>query len=194
MNKILRTLLYIILFLAVVIAGVALLEGRKSCSIKVVRRAPKSASKIAFKNTDAVDIDINNTKLVRYFKDNKVGVADSDGNVITDAVFDSVDNFYGDVAMVKLNGKYGFMSSDSTYIVAPKYVKANPFNNGFAIVVADNGKYGVVNEAGMEVVKPNYYDYIGAFDYYKHAVARNKKDNKYVVIDGEGNVVKNLVK
>ena len=192
MNKILRVLLYVILLLALVIAGVALFEGRNVRKLKVIRRAPKTNSVISFKDVDAVSVDMSNPKFVRYFKEGKVGVAVGDGNVVTDAVFDSVDYFYEDVSVVKLDGKYGFIGVDANYIVEPKYKMAYPFQYGYAVVVGDNGKYGVVDAEGNEILKPEYYDNISSFDLYGNAVATNEADKKRVVIDATGKVVRDL--
>lgn len=192
MGRILRTLLYVILLLAVTIGVVALIEKKNSRPVKVVRRAPKSEDIISFKKMDAVSVDTVNPAMVRYFKGGKVGVAFSDGKAVSDAVFDNVDNFYDDVSVVNLDGKYGFMTIDSTYLVEPKYAMAYPFNNGYAVVIGENGKAGIINTNGEEVIKPEYYDNIGGFDMYGHALAINNSDNKKVVIDVKGNVIKDL--
>lgn len=61
------------------------------------------------------------------------------------------------LARVKVDGKYGFITTTNVMMIPPRFEWADNFNEkGFCRVIRD-GKYGVINEKGTFVI-PNKYD------------------------------------
>jgi len=90
-------------------------------------------------------------------------------------------------AMVKLDGKYGFIDKDGKEVVKPIYNKIKQFDitrDGWAKVKLD-GKYGFIDKTGKEIVKP-IYDEIGEFDIQRDGWAQVKVDKKISFIDKTG--------
>ncbi|MEY3416805.1 MAG: hypothetical protein RL060_916 [Bacteroidota bacterium] len=100
------------------------------------------------------------------------------GEHITFHQFDSIDDFHEGLALVKLNGKYGYVDTLGNLIIEPKYEEAHAFSNGLAKVklskneaqaLADlahakkHQKYSFINPKGEIVIADLVYDHIHAF-------------------------------
>lgn len=72
-------------------------------------------------------------------------------------VYDEVYLFEGDVAKVKLNGKYGCIDKCGNEIIPCIYDYIDSFKDGYAVIM-QNQKYGVIGKDG-EVKVPCCYDY-----------------------------------
>jgi hypothetical protein len=59
--------------------------------------------------------------------------------------------FNEDMAILNINGRYGYISMDNTWIIEPQYEMAWPFRQGYA-KVKKNGKWIYINKQGEEVV------------------------------------------
>ena len=71
-------------------------------------------------------------------------------------VFESVDEFYGGMAKVKKNNKYGFIDFKDKKLVIPLiYDNALNFNTGVA-PVKKGTKWGVIDKTGKEVLSFKY--------------------------------------
>jgi len=75
--------------------------------------------------------------------------------------YDEVDDFNEDLAIVKLNGKYGFVDRVGRAVIPLKYDFAFPFSDGFASVEV-NSKCGYIDKTGREVI-PLKYDFVSPF-------------------------------
>lgn len=60
--------------------------------------------------------------------------------------------------------KVGYMDSDGTIVVKPKYLSGTEFYNGYAIVKNDSNLYCVLNGKGVFEVQCGNYTYIGLYD------------------------------
>ena len=95
------------------------------------------------------------------------------------------DIFYNDgMAMVRKNGKYGFIDKEGKEIISCKYDEAIGFNEGLAVVKKD-GKYGFLDKKGKEVI-PFIYSSANAFSNGLSAVG---KDGKYGFINKKGETI-----
>ena len=97
-------------------------------------------------------------------KDGKWGLINSNGEQITEYVFDDIllDDFdtciSNGVVFAKQSGKYYMYRSDGTQISDRGFDDAYPFigNGTGAAAVCINGKWGFVNETGETVIEPAY--------------------------------------
>ena len=90
-------------------------------------------------------------------------------------------DFKNDFARVKLNGKWGFVKEDGSYLVKPKFDWARDFANGLALVKL-KGKYGFINNNGSYLIEPNFKD-AGCFS---EGFARVKVNEKWGFIKTDG--------
>ena len=85
------------------------------------------------------------------------------GKVVIEPIYEKVERLerHPELALVKLNGKWGVLDRNGKYVVNPQYEDITPFDKeaGVAFVMLD-GKWGVIDSAGRTVVKPKY-EYIG---------------------------------
>lgn len=56
------------------------------------------------------------------------------------------------------NGKWGFVNSEGTVVVAPQYAKAKSFANGYAAVRNEKGLWGFINDEFKLVIDYTYLD------------------------------------
>ncbi|WP_170109010.1 WG repeat-containing protein [Prolixibacter denitrificans] len=99
---------------------------------------------------------------------------------------------YGDYgvpwALIKKNGKFGFIDQQGNVVVAPQYESIEKYGAhgvSWALVEKD-GKLGFIDKSGKEVVKPQY-EMIDHFGTYGPPWALVRKDGRLGFIDQEGN-------
>lgn len=98
--------------------------------------------------------------------------------------------YKSDLALVQVNGKYGFIDNNGKEVVTPKYNHIGKFGiykSDWALVKL-NGKYGFIDKKGKEVVAPKY-NHIGKFNASKPNLALVKINGKHSFIDDKGNEV-----
>ena len=109
----------------------------------------------SFKNLGDKLIPFRNLETYKY------GYLNTAGQIVIEAKYDVIDNFYNGLAMVKFNNKYGFINKEGKLTVNNEYDVVRNFNEGFAVVGKDiNGdvKYGLVNTEGKLVVELRYFE------------------------------------
>lgn len=117
--------------------------------------------------------------------------------------------FFEGLAMVRRNGKFGYIDQNGKEVIRPQYDFAYPFSEGLA-KVEKNGKYGFIDSKGRLAVdfqfkdfeiqikeidptqpsKPTFRNgYYDATGFFNKGYAVVSKGNKMGIIDQEGNVV-----
>jgi KWG repeat domain protein len=66
-----------------------------------------------------------------------------------------IGKFKDNLALVRLNGRYGLVDQEGKEIVPTKYNMVYDFIGNFALVVLD-GKFGMINREGKETIAPIY--------------------------------------
>ena len=118
-------------------------------------------------------------------RDKKIGFYKKDGTKLTNPVYESVSDFEQGMAIVKSEGKYGYIDKRGKEI-APLYQEARFFADGLAAVKEKN-KWGVIDETGAYVIAPTYSNAGPAYSDGLLAVRDNKE--KWGFIDKEGRTV-----
>lgn len=95
-----------------------------------------------------------------------------------------VDVFSGNLALIFINGKWGFIDKTGKQFLSPTYSKCSRFIENFAIVEKNNG-IGFINRFGDIAVQPNYSG-AGQFN---EKLAPICKYEKWGYIDTVGNIV-----
>lgn len=84
-------------------------------------------------------------------KDNNLyGFYDTQGNQITQVVYEQAWNFEGPVARIRDNRLCGLINLQGNEILPPTYDEIKAFKDGFALVRKDN-KYGIIDQQGALV-------------------------------------------
>jgi len=91
------------------------------------------------------------------FRDKKYpylyGLKDGNGNIIVKPIYNYIDKFYNDIAIIQnKKGYYGFINRDGKVIVSPMYQEINNFTKPKTIVKSNN-KYGIIDTKG-EIIIP----------------------------------------
>ena len=103
------------------------------------------------------------------------------GEEVVPSKYDWEYDFYGGLALVKLNGKWGYINKKGEEVISLKYDTISSFSDGLARIKL-NEKYGCVDKTGREVV-PCKYDWSSEFC---NGLFPVKLSNKYGYVDKEG--------
>lgn len=94
------------------------------------------------------------------------------------------DKFSNGLAVIKQNGKYGYLDTTGTIAIQPQWDDAQPFSEGFA-VIKSNEKYGYINKSG-ETISEAMWDSAHSFSEGRAAVEKN---GRWGFINATGTVV-----
>lgn len=121
----------------------------------------------------------------------KYGFIDSDGKVITDAIYDDTKYYVGassvssgfsqGLAPVKKNGRWGYIDLKGNIVINFKYDDADLFNDGLARVTI-NGKSGYINIKGEAVIEPQFE----SGSEFHNGIAAAVSNGKYGFINTKG--------
>lgn len=92
-----------------------------------------------------------------------------------------------DLALARLDGKYGYINREGEMVIDNQFVNAASFSDGLAAVMKDD-KWGFIDRTGEMVIAP-LYSRVKRFD---SGIAVVVKDEEWVYIDKEGNVITNF--
>jgi len=112
--------------------------------------------------TTQQSVNLSGSGLIPYRRGEKWGFSDANKNLLIQAWYDDARPFSEGLAMVKLNGKYGYIDKSGKELIPFKYDLAHyldlghNFSEGLAAVIL-NGKYGYIDKSGKEVI-PFKYD------------------------------------
>lgn len=96
------------------------------------------------------------TKLVRFEENGKYGLLTPDSqSVYVKPLYEYIDVFYNELAIVKRDGKWGMINKIGKEIVEPQYDYINPYSCGYARI-AKNGKVGFLDDKFREAVSPSF--------------------------------------
>jgi len=101
--------------------------------------------------------------------------------------FDHAHKFVENLALVEVNGRYGFINKQGTFIVEPKFDYARDFKDGFALIgkgIQDKIVWGFINDFGKIILEPLY---IGMQDFSEGMVAyKSSLSEKWGFLDEKG--------
>lgn len=120
-------------------------------------------------------------------KINHYGLIGSNGVRLTDAIFDEISDFAPNgLALIRQNGKYGFINTKGEPFLLVKAKKARPFDEFGLAAIEQDSKWGLVNDK-MEFILKNMFQKIEKFQ--SNGLAIVKFENKFGLVDTLGNIV-----
>jgi hypothetical protein len=133
-----------------------------------------------------------------YLLDGSMGVMDQKGNAVTSKKYDFISDYAEERAVVGMNDStgtyfYGYIDEDGNEIITPKFLQANDFIDGVALVKINEEKYGLIDKSGNII---NTYNY-GMVSQYGdgYMVFANSFEGPFGYINKEGQeVIKPLYK
>jgi len=132
-----------------------------------------------------------------HLPDGAKGLVDKQGKIVTlNFSFDKLEPFADGMAVVEVDGKYGYVDKQGTLIVKPQYDRAYPFDQGVAIVgrvdklglIAD--EYGLIDRTGKFII-PLEYGYIS--DFHEDRARLFNKEGRYGIIDRTGRLITPMI-
>lgn len=87
-----------------------------------------------------------------------------------------------ELALVRENGKFGFIDKSGAYVIEPQFDRAKSFSQQYAAVEKDK-KWGFINTSGEWVIQPEY----NKVKYFNSGYVLVLKDDNWQYIDAEGN-------
>lgn len=137
-------------------------------------------------------ISLNNEieNWILVIKDGKWGYINYDKEILIPLEYDSLGDFYGNLAYAQKDGKYGFVNSSNKIVIDFEYERAGDFSSiqsdGFRYARVENeNKIGYINNKGILVI-PYLYDYVQPI--FKGIIIA-KKDKKYGCINIKGDII-----
>lgn len=88
-------------------------------------------------------------------RDGKFGFVDHRGRLRIANRYDSIGEFHGGIAPVKLLGKWGFINASDQIVIQPTFETVEDFNDGVARI-SRSGKYGLINSQGNILLDLRY--------------------------------------
>jgi len=103
-------------------------------------------------------------------------------NQITTMPYEQVSKFSEDLAVIKINGKCGYVDRLGNVVIEAIYTIANSFSEGLAMVALDNRKYGFIDKTGKIVIPLEYDNNYGFLNQF----TLQSKNNKLGLMNASG--------
>jgi hypothetical protein len=105
--------------------------------------------------------------------------------------FESAADFTEGFALIKKNGKYGYINREGIIIIEPRFDIAHPFKDGMAKVFEKNKGWGFINTSGKVLI--NNLSYTADFSEGLATVCTDLQwtgfNNRYSMVDKNGELV-----
>lgn len=110
------------------------------------------------------------------------------------AKYSYIDKFYNNRALVKVNGKWGYIDENNVEVITPQYDDAFPFYEENFAIVKLNEQWSGIDKNGVAILQYEYEEFEPFYnDYFYGPAFRIKNNGKYGYIDAYGDVVIPLV-
>lgn len=119
--------------------------------------------------------------VVVFSEDNKFGLKDKDGNIITEPDYNKLIRLGETSWIVQKKNKFGIMDCDGNFLIKPKFRHAERVLGKYVKLGNDND-YGIYDEHGQVVVSPEY----SRIDLLFGGMFLTYKNYKYGIVDFEG--------
>jgi len=128
------------------------------------------------------EVVVGQVNSVEFFQDNELwGLKNSDGKVLVPPKYENFNEpyfgaFYSDFAIVKQNGKYGFIDTNGIDIFPIYFDEFSMVHYGDFVEVNIDNKWGLVNLKSKKIVLPIIYDGIKFLEKFYSYLGEEKVD------------------
>ena len=98
---------------------------------------------------------LNGLKVYLTSFENKIGLEDVNGEVITGLIYEAMDSFTDNMAKAKTAGMWGVINEKGELVIPFEFQALGSITNGLA-KAKTNGKWGCINEEGKTIIPFNY--------------------------------------
>ena len=134
-----------------------------------------------FQNELNEELSMSTQILLPYKKENYFGWMSVNGDVVSEATYESLNLYKEGLAMASRLGKIGYVDKNNKIVIPFEYDVASDFEDGRA-VVEKNGKVGIIDRTGKIIFDIAFED-IGQ---YSEGLVYAKKDSLYAYYDRFG--------
>ena len=92
----------------------------------------------------------------------KFGYVDRTLKPISEIRFESASEFFRDNALVKLDGKFGYIRPDGSWLIEPRFDEAYPLGDSAAVKF--NGKFRCIKRDGTWLIEPQFASRFSPYD------------------------------
>lgn len=128
----------------------------------------------------------------------KYGIKDSNGKIITNAIYDNIYEFDSGVGKIRKNNLYGLLKEDGNEVLPCMYSSIDRLKSGLYLVTKTNDsvvtKYGLVNKKGEFLLQPEYSNIYSLTDNYFSSEKNelfmfSKEDTLFGIVNQAGKII-----
>ncbi|MES2590062.1 MAG: WG repeat-containing protein [Bacteroidota bacterium] len=134
-----------------------------------------------FQNEINEELNMSKQTLLPYKRENYYGWMNDQGEVLSDASYESLSLYKEGLAQASSSGKIGFLDKNNKVVIPFEYEQATDFEDGRSIV-EKNGKMGIIDRTG-KIIFDIVFEDIGN---YSEGLVYAKKDSLYAYYDRFG--------
>jgi hypothetical protein len=112
------------------------------------------------------------------------GITDTNGNIISEPMFEEMPVFGDGMFRVRIGGKYGFADASGKVVIQPQWEFAVAFSEGKAIV-SMNSNSSIIDNTG-KVLAANLGDGTGMYRFFNNRARCRSNDGQYGYMDPTG--------
>lgn len=130
----------------------------------------------------------NGLARLKLNSNDKMGYVNEDGFVVVPIIYDWVDSFTNEIAIVKKNNKYGGVNKKGEEIIPIQYDEMKFLDDGL-IWAKKGSNTGTIDNLGNESLSLKYDPHSHSIEFYEEDLAAINEGGKYGFIDRNGNKV-----
>lgn len=127
---------------------------------------------------------MKNTEMSIFKENGKLGLKDSQGNVIVKSEYKKIIRLGTTSWIVQKGNRFGVIDCRGNFLVTPKYRHVERFKSKY-VKLGNENDFGIYDENGVAIIQPNY----SAIEPLYGEKFLTCKNYKYGVIDFDGNVL-----
>lgn len=149
-------------------------------------------------------IDALGDGVISYINNNKIGFADTLGNILLEATypiekqsyredFSQINVFDNGAALVEVEGRYQLIDKQNKQIIPQEYEICSRI--GDAVAIKKNGKYGIANSKGKILLYPQYLDIAVLIEgkLYSYKTINTSGFPMFGLINGKGEIISGAI-
>lgn len=142
------------LIILIIPALLSLLACSPSSADKTPQGDVLEADEVLLKSDVLARCNLGKYALCGYV-DAKIWKSERRNDIRIPAKFEAAHGFNEGLALVRYEGKYGYIDRSGAYVISPRFIGASGFKHGLATVIVEN-QIGVIGRHGKFVIEPRF--------------------------------------